>query len=77
MDKKYGGPSGPDWKTAFDNNIPIIVMDADSIYLAFPPDSMRGTPKPGNPSDSTWAPAGNWQNKMSKFPRNGGSCTRP
>ncbi len=75
----YGGASGADWVRSYAiDHRPGTLMDADSIYIYGPPDSVRAVPNPMNPSgDSLHVPAGNWQAKTRSYPRNAGSCTRP
>lgn len=70
----YGGPSGADWKRSYDDGLPHIVGDRDSVYvIESPPDSVTFDVVPAT-HDTLWRPAGDWKSKIKSYPRASGSC---
>lgn len=70
----YGGPSGNDWKRSFDDQLPQIVGDRDSVYvIETPPDSVRFDTDPAT-NDTLWRPLGDWRSKIKSYSRASGSC---
>jgi len=69
----YGGLSGADWRSAWNNQLPMVVPDLDSVYRIYPHpvDSFQLLP------DTTWHffPTNGWQQKVKSAPRVFGACT--
>lgn len=69
----YGGPSRSDWKRAWNDSLPMLVLDIDSIYRIYP-----------YPIDSTmdangiwnFYPKSGWQANYFSAPRQYGTCAR-
>lgn len=70
----YGGLSGADWLRSFEDQLPVLAIDRDSVYIASPPDSIRWKRQPGPGADSLPEPAGNWQSRVHAVPRQFSSC---
>lgn len=78
-----GGLSGADWWRLSQDSldmghaVPMTVMDADSIYVAFP---ASGVQKYINAhGDIDYRPLGNWPSRIHAYPRKDPvlQCTRP
>ena len=72
----YGGPSDADWIHAWNDGIPHMIIDKDSIYRIYPHplDSALKDPKKPEKGYKYW-PSPNWQSKYKAVPRVFGSCT--
>jgi hypothetical protein len=68
----FGGPSRGDWGRSWNEQLPLVVVDKDSLYRIYP-----------HPMDSTlisgkWKkhPSAGWESKYFAAPRVSGSCVR-
>lgn len=68
----YGGPSAPDWVRSWNDSLPHVVIDKDSIYRIHPHpiDSVQG------PTEWQYFPTPGWESKYLAAPRVVGSCVR-
>jgi hypothetical protein len=68
----YGGPSGPDWRSAWNEDMPVLIADMDSVYriYPFPMDSSAN-----NVGVFSYFPKPGWKSVYLAVPRVNGSCT--